>query len=103
MSGLTREQAVALAASGWWKGRGKAEVALFQLHEERLCMDFGDFQLAVDELLGRPTWTHEYAHPENLIAEYRGEKKAPTFWEILEMLPTDKVVLVLGDGKDASS
>jgi len=76
---MTREEAVAMAATGWWKGKPAAEVALFQLQEERLCMDFSDFHAAVEEALGFPVWTHEFALRDNTnkwveIIKAKGDK-----------------------------
>lgn len=66
---MTEGEAVALAKSGWWKRCTPEQAASFQLNEPRLCMDFGDFQLAMDKLLGRATWTHEYADANRLRLE----------------------------------
>jgi hypothetical protein len=65
----TREEAVALAHTGWWKFKPARDVALWQLNEPLLCMDFADFQQAVSEAIGRPVFTHEFANPDPLIRE----------------------------------
>ena len=92
---LTREQAIALAESGWWKNRTAREIVTFQLFTPLLCMDFGDFQQAVEEALGRSVWTHEFAKPENLQTEFLGARKAPTFQEIMEQIPAEKRLFVV--------
>jgi hypothetical protein len=58
---LTREEAIALAETQWWKYRSAGEIVRFQLFQEKLAMNFGDFQMAVEEAVGRPVWTHEFA------------------------------------------
>jgi hypothetical protein len=66
---FTKDDAIALARTGWWHDVDPVAVASFQLNEDFLCMDFGDFQGAVEEALGRGVWTHEFAMPEHLIRE----------------------------------
>lgn len=66
---LTSEEAVELAESGWWKGLPAKEVALAQLQQERLCMDFGDFHKAVEDATGRSVFTHEFVNHKHLAHE----------------------------------
>lgn len=94
-SQFTKAQAIALHESGWWKQKTPEEVALFQLNEPCLCMPFDEFQMAVEKLLGRGVWTHEFADPASLIAEHKGERKAPTMQEILELIPAEKRIVMV--------
>jgi hypothetical protein len=57
---LTKEQAIALYESGFWKDMAYVERAKFQIMEERLCMPFDVFHEAISKALGRPVWTHEF-------------------------------------------
>jgi hypothetical protein len=91
---MTKKQAVALAKSGWWRRCSAREVALFQLSERRLCMDFGAFHAAVEKALGRSVWTHEFADPQRLRAELLGERPTPTMEQILDMIPAAKRIIV---------
>jgi hypothetical protein len=70
---MTREEAVAIYDSGQWKDWTAQEKVSCQLYEERLIMPFGEFQNAVNEAFGRPVFTHEFANPEKLQAEYEGK------------------------------
>lgn len=97
---LTEEQAIALAKSGKWKDWDSEKIVKFQLFQKRLCMDFSDFHAAMEEVLGRPVWTHGFASQDNLIQEYLGLRKAPTQQEMLDMLPADKTILVDTGGGD---
>lgn len=90
---MTRENAVALANSEWWKDTPNDAIVSFQLFEDRLCMPFGDFQAAVEKALGRGVWTHEFAKLENLRAEFLGERPKPTMQEIIEQIPAEKRIL----------
>jgi hypothetical protein len=73
---MTTEEAIAKAKTGWWKDKTPKEIVDFQLYEEKLCMDFSDFHKAVEKVLHRPVWTHEFADVAGLRAEYEG-KRAP--------------------------
>ncbi len=73
---LTVDEAKALFDSGWWKKMDASEAAHLQLHQDRLCMPFGDFHRAMQKLLGRPVFTHEFAVRDALIAEADGKREA---------------------------
>lgn len=99
MSGtLTKEQAITLAKSGWWKGLDSAVVARAQLNQALLCMDFGDFQKAMQEALGRPVWTHEFARADELRAELDGKAPTPDMLQIInkaiDLVGVDRVMVV---------
>ena len=57
---MTREEAVELASTEWWKKATAVEIVRKQLFEERLIMSFGDFQLACEEVFEQPIWTHQF-------------------------------------------
>lgn len=95
MSNLTKEQAIKLHNTEWWKTASKEDIVKFQLFETRLCCPFDVFQEAVEHVLKRPVWTHEFADFKRLQAEYLGDKPAPTFEEILNLIPADKRVVVV--------
>lgn len=76
---LTQEQAIALCHSNWWEGKTDREIVEFQLFTDRLCLPFGRYHQAVEKVLGRSVWTHEFAWPDDLRREFLGERQAPTF------------------------
>ena len=92
---MKEKEAKALCDSEFWKDLSVHDRVKFQLFEERLCMPFDVFHQAVEETLERSVWTHEFATPEHLRAEFLGEASAPTFEEILALIPTDKQYLLL--------
>jgi hypothetical protein len=92
---MTREQAIELVQTNWWLTKSDDEIVRFQLFERLLCMDFGRFHQAVEKVLGRPVYTHEFADANSLRAEYLGEKKAPTLEEIINLIPEAKRILVV--------
>jgi hypothetical protein len=92
---FTKEQAIALYDSEWWKGKDARAICDVQLFQRRLCMPFGEFHGAVETALGRPVWTHEFVAWDSIIKEYLGEKNAPTMEQILELIPPEKLVVVV--------
>lgn len=94
MKQLTKEQAIAFAESGEWKDWTDEEIVRFQLYQKKLCMDFHRFHLAVGKVLGREVYTHEFANWDAIVAEYEGERTAPTFEEIINMIPEEKRILI---------
>lgn len=58
---LTREEAIACFQNEHWKEWGLLTRALFQLHQEFLCMPFSVFHEAVEKTLGRPVFAHEFS------------------------------------------
>lgn len=92
---MTRDEAIELAKTRWWKKQPCEIVARFQLQEEKLCMDFGDFHAAVEKALCRPVYTHEFANGKLLLDELNGKREAPTMQEIVEMIPEAKRIIVL--------
>ncbi len=92
---LTREEAIAKARTGWWNKATDKEIAKFQLGEECLCCPFDVFYRAVEKWLGRPVWTHEFAHPIQLILEHEGKIPKATMQDVLNKMPADKTIIVV--------
>jgi len=67
-------------------------------------MDFGDFHEAIEKVLGRPVWTHEFARPQILRDEF--EKKIPKQMvkdsiKLLEELTNGKPIIhLMGRGRN---
>jgi hypothetical protein len=93
---MLKKQAIKLYKSGWWKEVSDYDKVKFQLFEKRLCMPFDVFHGAVERVLGRPVFTHEFGmNVEGLRNEFLKEQKAPTFEEIVNLIPEDKRMLVV--------
>lgn len=86
MTKLTKDEAIALHDSDIWKDWSPQELALFQLEQPLMCVPFSNFHEATEVLLGRSVWTHEFAQPKVLLAEYRGEVAKPDMAAIVEKL-----------------
>jgi len=96
MEQLTKEQAIEFYDSGAWKNMTSKERAAFQLEQDLLCMPFGEFHKAVEEALGRPVWTHEFGlNRDGLRDELAGKVGAPSFAEIISMLPAEKTTIIV--------
>ncbi len=94
---ITRRQAIKLYNSNWWKDVSARDIVALQLFNGRLLMDFGDFHAAVEEELGRSVWTHEFcsSNVDNLRAEFLGDAPAPSFEEIVNLIPAEKRVILV--------
>lgn len=91
---MTKDEALAKAATKWWETATHREIAEFQLNEPLLCCPFGVFHEAVEKTLGRPVWTHEFAHQDLLRVELAGNAPAPTMEMIVNQLPADRTIVV---------
>ena len=92
---MTKEQAVELYDSKFWKKMTHRDRAVFQMNEPRLCMPFEVFQEAIEKALGRPVFTHEFGLNYNgLLKELMNGAPAPSFAEIVNLIPAEKRILV---------
>ena len=101
MKQITKEQSIKIFESGQWREWSHEQRAYFQIKQERLAMPFGEFQMAVQEVLGRPVWTHEFAAPDLLLSEMEGVLPAPTWEQIIEPIK-DKMIIIMMADDDAS-
>ena len=93
MKQLSRDEAIDFAESEYWRTLTAAQIAHFQINQDKLCMPFERFHKAMTECLGRPIWTHEFADSAKLRDELNGKIPAPSFEEILGGLPMHKTII----------
>jgi hypothetical protein len=74
---LTRDEAIALHDSGEWKSWDKRALGAFVLFQDKLCVPMTVYHEAVEVLLGRGVYTHEFGLIEVLRAEAMGKLPAP--------------------------
>ena len=60
----------------WWNSDDPMEVAMGQLNEPTLIMDFGKFHEAIEKALGRPVYTHEFGINADGLKEELVAKKS---------------------------
>ena len=96
MKQLTSEQAIAVYNSGEWKNWTDEDIVKFQLFQKMLAVPFSRFYEAMEKVLGRPIWTHEFANWSGLVAEYKKERPSPTFDEIISLIPDEKLIILVG-------
>lgn len=94
MKQLTKEQAIELGNSKWWRYVNNASIAAFQLTQETLCCPILVYKDALSRTLGRNVYTHELVEPELLIREMNREIKTPSVDEIIAMLTYDKTAVI---------
>lgn len=93
---MTKDEAVKLYDSKFWHFMTNRERATFQLFEERLCMPFDVFHVALEKCLERPVFTHELGS-ENVARikeEFLHGALPPTLTEILGLIPAEKRIIV---------
>ena len=101
MEQLNQNQAIEFYQSGIWKDWDNEKIVRFQLFQKLLCVDFSRFHEAIEDVLGRPIYTHEFGlNYKGLIEEYLGLREAPTFQEIIEMIPEDKRIILVRYGME---
>lgn len=61
-----------------------------------LTIPFGDLHQRMEELVGRPVFTHELANPDLLIQEIESGESA-SFADVLGKIPSDKQIVVVTD------
>jgi hypothetical protein len=95
---LTKEQAIALAETGFWKELSQREIAEFQMSNKLLCMPYNVFHEAIEKTLGRTVYTHEFGlNRQGIYDELFNGKPAPSLEDIINMIPEDKRSGVLTD------
>ncbi len=91
---LTKDQAIRMYKSEIWKDMTLEQIAEFQFYQDLLCVPFDKFYEAMEHVLGRPVWTHEFAFKDNLEKEMLGGKPAPTMEEIFNLIPKEKRIII---------
>lgn len=94
MSQMTREEAVAFAQHGLWRHLSVKDRGRLQLCQSLLCMPLEAFHEGIEALLGRPVFTHEFAFMDRLRSEAEGHMPTPSLFDILELIPADKRVVL---------
>ena len=94
MKQFTKDEAIAFHDSQAWIELSDYEKVKLQLFQDRLCMPFKEFHKAIEAVLDRPVYTHEFAFRDGLQKEFLGEKDAPDLAEILDLIPAEKRIVV---------
>ena len=92
---LTEEQAIGIGKSDIWKQWSDEEIVKLQLYQEFLCVDFGRYHKAIERVLGRSVWPHEFTRPDLLRKEYEGARPKPTPEDIIGLMPEDKQTILV--------
>lgn len=97
MEKITKEQAIKLAESKFYEMLTSDEIVKFQLFEPKLCMPFNVFHEAIEKVLDRPVYTHEFAFIDELKKEYLKEIPTPTLEQIINLIPEEKRLIIFKD------
>ena len=88
------DSAIKMSETKWWEKASPEEIVSHQLFVAELCMPFDEFHKAVEIVLDRPVWTHEFAFADKLASEYLGKKQPPTMEEIVNLIPDCKRIII---------
>ena len=94
---LTYSEAIAMTSSEERNNWTDRELVAFQLYHDRCCVPFDSFHAALERVLGRPVYLHELAGEtgrNNIIAEFLGNRTAPSLDDIISLLPAEKVIVL---------
>ena len=91
---LSEQEAIKFYNSKVYDQWSLKKIARFQLFQDRMCVPFGLFHKAMEDLLGRPVYTHEFANVERIRQEYLTLAQSPTIEEIIEMIPEEKRIII---------
>jgi len=75
MEQYSKEKAIEMYKARWWEGKTAKEIVDVQLYQDKLCIEFAVFHKAMEEVLGRPVFTHEFADQKALQEEYEGKRQ----------------------------
>lgn len=92
---LTQEEAIKFYKDGSWETMSSKELVNIQLFQRRLCMPFEVFHKAIEEVLGRPVWTHEFANTNSLKEELQGQTPKATMVDVINKLPKNKSIVIV--------
>lgn len=100
MKQLTRDEAIRFAESKAYEGWTHEQICDFQLFQKKMCMPFGIFHEALEKTLARPVFTHELGlNYDGICQERLGLRPAPTFEEIVGLIPEEKRSVIFVDGE----
>jgi len=93
---LTEEQAKELFKTNFWEKMNYEERTKFQTVQNRVCMPWDVYHEAISKYLDRPVYTHEFmkSNQEKLYNEVFNGAPAPTFEEIVNLIPEEKRIII---------
>ncbi len=101
MKQLSKEKAIEFFKSKLWEDMTHEEIAKFQMCQDKLCVPFDVFHESIEEALQRPVYTNEFGiNREGLKAELFNGAPPPSFEEILELLPKEKLIIVFNENPE---
>jgi len=96
MKQLTEKEAIKFDERKAWEDLPDKELVGFQLFQKKLCMPFSVFHEAIEKVLDRPVYTHEFGlNYDGLVAEYLGKAPKPSLEEIINLIPEEKRIVIV--------
>ncbi len=95
MKSIGKQNAIAMAESGWWEGMNVKKAAMIAITTQELCCPVSVFFRLLSDALNRPVYTHEMVWGyKNLYLELIGEKDPPNLEEIINLIPEEKRIVI---------
>ena len=94
MKQLTKKQATEFYESKVWETWTDEQIVRLQLFQRLVCVKWSRFHEAIEIVLDRPVYTHEFAFDSELKKEYLGVKTKPTIEEIIDLIPEEKRIMI---------
>ena len=95
MKQLTKKEACAFFDNKCYEGWSNRDIAVFQLHQERLCMPFEVFGLSLESELKRGISAMEYVFgSDGLKKELMKDQPVPELEYFMGLIPKEKRELV---------
>ena len=92
---VTKEQCETFYQNKMWEKMNDVERAWFQINQKLLCMPFGVFHEAVEKTLKRSVRPHEFGmNLQGIREEMAGKCPKPNMTDIINLIPTGKLILV---------
>lgn len=92
---MTPAEAKSFGESKVWESWTYEQIVRLQLFQMQLCVPWAIFHEAIEKVLGRPIYTHEFGlNYEGIVLEYLGEKQPPTLEEIINLIPAEKRIII---------
>src|SRR6478736_409210 len=92
---MTPQEAKAFGESKVWESWTHEQIVRLQLFQMNLCVPWSIFHEAIEKVLNRPVYTHEFGlNYDGIVLEYLGERPAPSFDEIISLIPEEKRIII---------
>jgi hypothetical protein len=92
---LTKGEACRIYDTKEYENWSDREKVAAMLYGKLVCMPFDVFHAAIERVLDRPVFTHEFGYNfDGIVKEFEGTGKKPNLEEVIEMIPEEKRIII---------